>query len=273
MHSKIIGFIGGGNMATSLIGGLIATGHNAEQILVSEPNQQRSDQLVADHGVVALQDNNVLAAQADIVVMAVKPNIMLDVLRDIRETVQVRKPLVITIAAGIVLQSYREVLGEGVPIVRSMPNTPALVRAGMTGAIVDAPEPKPAKTLATAVLAAAGEVRWFETDDDLDQLTAVSGSGPAYFFYLMESMQAAGEKLGLEPKVARDLVLHTAFGAAKLALHDEASLAELRQRVTSPGGTTAEAIKVFSEAGLPDTVEKAMQAVVRRAAEMARENA
>lgn len=272
MHSKTIGFIGGGNMATSLIGGLIATGHDPDQIFITEPNQDRRDQLVSDHGVVALQDNNVLAAQADIVVLAVKPNIMATVLQEIRDTAQVRKPLVITIAAGIALQRYRDLLGPDVPIVRSMPNTPALVRAGMTGAIVDAPDPKQARKLATAVLAAAGEVRWFDNDDELDRLTAVSGSGPAYFFHLMECMQAAGEKLGLSPDVARDLVLHTAFGAAKLALHDDASPAELRQRVTSPGGTTAEALKVFAEAGLPDTVDQAMQAVVRRAAEMAREN-
>lgn len=272
MHSKNIGFIGGGNMATSLIGGLVATGHDAGQILVTEPDQARRDQLVADHGIIALQDNNVLAAKAGIIVLAVKPNVMADVLREIAETVAIRKPLMISIAAGIGLQHYRDLLGADVPIVRAMPNTPALVRAGITGAIADAPDAAEARQLATTVLAAAGEVRWFDTDDDLDRLTAVSGSGPAYFFHLMECMQASAEKLGLDADVARDLVLHTAYGAAKLALHDKASPAELRKRVTSPGGTTAEALKVFSQAHLPATVDQAMQAAAQRAAEMAREN-
>ncbi|ORE87437.1 pyrroline-5-carboxylate reductase [Oceanococcus atlanticus] len=272
MHSKTIGFIGGGNMATSLIGGLVATSHDPDRILVTEPDEQRRDLLVSDHGVVALQDNAVLAAQADVIVLAVKPNIMASVLEEIRQPVQVRKPLIISIAAGIPLQRYRDLLGPGMPIVRSMPNTPALVRAGMTGAIMDAEQPGEVRKLATAVLAAAGEVRWFETDHDLDCLTAVSGSGPAYFFHLMECMQAGAERLGLSPEVARDLVLHTAYGAAKLALHDSASPAELRQRVTSPGGTTAKALDAFAAGDFPRVVDNAMQAVVQRAAEMSREN-
>lgn len=273
MHSKTIGFIGGGNMATSLIGGLIATGHNAERVLVAEPNQTRRDALVSDHGVTAMADNTVLAAQADVIVMAVKPNIIIAVLEEIAETVKLRKSLLITIAAGIAIQKYQQVLGPDVPIVRSMPNTPALVRAGMTGAICCGPDPQATRKLATMVLAAAGEVRWLETDQDLDRLTAVSGSGPAYFFLLMEAMQNSAELLGLDPKMARDLVLHTAYGAAKLALRDEAAPAELRARVTSPGGTTAEAIKVFETAGLRSTVDQAMKAVVKRAGEMAQENA
>ena len=271
MNQKTVGFIGGGNMATSMIGGLIATGHNPNQIFVTEPNQARQDDLMALHGIIALQDNSALVAQSDIVVLAVKPNVMTAVLGEISAAAQKHKPLIISIAAGIALAHYRKLLGAGMPIVRAMPNTPSLVRAGMTGAIVDADEPKAARGLATTVLAAAGEVRWFETDLDLDHLTAVSGSGPAYFFHLMECMQASAEKLGMDSAVARDLVLHTAYGAAKLALQDPASFAELRQRVTSPGGTTAEALRAFGEGQFPQVVDNAMQAVVHRAGEMALE--
>ncbi len=271
MQDSIIGFIGGGNMATSIIGGLIATGHPAEHILVAEPDQSRRDALAAQYGVTGLADNAELAAQADILVLAVKPNIMGEVLHGIAHPVRVRQPLVISIAAGLPLRFYRDALGAGPALVRAMPNTPALVRAGMTGAILDARDAGAAKRLATTVLAAVGEVRWFETDIELDQVTAVSGSGPAYFFYLMECMQNSAQAMGMDPDVARDLVLHTAAGAAKLALHDTASVAELRARVTSPGGTTAQALQALQDGKLPQVVDNALQAAFNRAAEMSRE--
>lgn len=271
MHSKIIGFIGGGNMAASLIGGLVATGHDPDQILVAEPNEARRDQLAADHGVIALASNTEVAAQSDILLLAVKPNVMRDILTELAETVRVRRPLVITIAAGLPLRLYRELLGDGIPLVRAMPNTPSLVRAGMTGAVIEDAGVTVAKGLATAVLGAVGEVRWFDADAALDQVTAVSGSGPAYFFYLMECMQASAEKLGLDADLARDLVLHTAFGAAKLALGSDVPPAELRARVTSPGGTTAQALAVLQNGDLPQLVDNALNAAWQRAQDMSRD--
>lgn len=271
MQSKIIGFIGGGNMAASLIGGLVATGHDPDQILVSDPSEERRDLLTREHGVAALSDNREIAAQADILVLAVKPNLMAEVLRPLQAPIGVRKPLVISIAAGLPLRLYRDILGPDIALVRAMPNTPALLRAGITGAVLDPSDNETARRLATAVLGAVGEVRWLQTDAELDALSTVSGSGPAYFFYLMECMQAAAENLGLSSELSRDLVLHTAFGAAKLALHDENPPAELRRRVTSPGGTTAEALAVMRAARLDDVMDSALKAAIKRAEEMARE--
>ncbi len=271
MQKKIIGFIGGGNMATSLIGGLVATGHEASRILVAEPDEARRDALTADHGISAIADNAMLAAEVDVLVLAVKPNVMPAVLAQIAAPVKVRKPLVISIAAGLPLRVYREALGSDVALVRAMPNTPALVRAGMTGAVIDDAGAVEARRLATAVLSAVGEVRWLDRDEDLDAVTAISGSGPAYFFYLMECMQSSAEAMGLAPELARDLVLHTAYGAAKLALRDPAPVAELRARVTSPGGTTAQALAAMQQGQMAKVVDNALQAALNRARDMSRE--
>lgn len=269
MHSKRIGFIGGGNMANSLIGGLVATGHDPDQILVAEPDTQRRDALAADHGVVALADNADVAAQADILVLAVKPNIIAEAAKDIAGPAKVRGALVVSIAAGISLSQLRSWLGTGVSLVRAMPNTPSLIRQGMTGACIAEPSTAEAKRLATALLGAAGEVRWFADEADLDIVTAVSGSGPAYFFYLMEAMQQAARELGLDDRQARDLVLQTALGAARLALHERADAAELRARVTSPGGTTAAAIASLEADAVRGAIVKAVHAAHQRARELA----
>jgi pyrroline-5-carboxylate reductase len=271
MQDKTIGFIGGGNMATSLIGGLVAMGHDPQRILVADPSPAQREKLASTLGVMVFSDNAELTAQADVLLMAVKPNVMLAVLAELAPIIQVRRPLVITIAAGLPMRSYSALLGQDVPLVRAMPNTPALVRAGMTGAVLNDPSDTAAKKLATAVLEAVGEVRWLDTDAELDGLTAVSGSGPAYFFYMMECMQASAQALGMSPELARDLVLHTAYGAAKLALHDPASAAELRARVTSPGGTTAKGIEALQNGKLPEVVDNAIQAARQRAEDMSRD--
>lgn len=270
MQDKRIGFIGGGNMAESLIGGLIATGHDAGRILVAEPDETRRDALAARHGVITLADNDQVAAQVQVLVLAVKPNVIPAALADVAEPARVRKPLVISIAAGVPLAQLEAGLDAALAIVRVMPNTPALVRRGISGAVLNHPDDVAARRLATALLSAVGEVRWFDDEAELDRVTAVSGSGPAYFFYLMEAMQQGAEALGLAPEMARDLVLHTALGAAQLALKDDADPAELRARVTSPGGTTAAAIDVLQAGKLPELVHEAIAAAHRRAQELAR---
>lgn len=268
MQGKKIGFIGGGNMAVSLIGGLIANGHDPNDILVAEPREDQRDKLAADYGVLTLADNAAVAAQVQLLVLAVKPQVMAAATAEIAGAVAVARPLVISIAAGITLASLRRSLGDTIPLVRAMPNTPALVRRGMTGAVQADPSHQDGKRLATALLGAVGEVRWVGSETDLDAVTAVSGSGPAYFFYLMEAMLQTATELGLDPALARDLVLHTAEGAARLALQDKEGPAALRARVTSPGGTTAAAIQVLETGKLAELVGEALRAAQRRAAEL-----
>lgn len=269
MRGTKIGFIGGGNMATSLIAGLIGNGHDANDLLVAEPDEAKRDQLAAQHGVITLADNAAVAAQVQALVVAVKPQVMNAALASIAGPVGIGKPLIISIAAGVPLARLRAELGASIPLVRAMPNTPALVRCGITGAVQSDPADTDNRRLATALLGAVGEVRWFSDETDLDRVTAVSGSGPAYFFFLMEAMQQAAEQIGLPADTARDLVLHTALGAAKLALHDPADPATLRARVTSPGGTTAAAITVLENGKLPDLIHQALDAAFRRARELA----
>ncbi len=268
-----IGFIGGGNMAGSIIGGLVATGHHPEQLLVSEPDLARGDALTAQHGVLACNDNDAVAAQCDALILAVKPQVMPQVLTEIRDPVGVRKPVVISIAAGIPLSTLSAGLGGHSALVRAMPNTPALLRAGISGLCAAAGLGDEQRRVAAAILGAVGEVIWFEDESALDLVTAISGSGPAYFFLLMEALQAAGTAQGLSESDCRALVQHTALGAARLACASPDSPATLRARVTSPGGTTAAALEVLEQGRLRELVNEAVAAAARRAAELAQAGA
>ncbi len=256
-------------MASSLIGGLVATGHKAEHILVAEPNEARRDWLVKEHGVVALADSAAVAAQVDILVIAVKPDIVPAVLAEIGAPARVRRPIVVSIAAGVTLTRFRAALGEQVSVVRAMPNTPALIRAGITGVFAPPGLSAEQKRTVNAVLSAVGEVHWFARESDLDIVTALSGSGPAYFFYLMEAMQNAGISLGLSPADAQALVTHTALGAARLALKSAKPVSQLRAEVTSPGGTTERAIQTLDARDVDRAIADAVKAASARASELA----
>lgn len=264
-------FIGGGNMATSLIGGLIAQGHAANSISVSDPNESQREQLTTQYGINTFADCAPALADADIVVLAVKPQVMKDVALLVAKAVaqSSKPPLFVSIAAGINLFSLQQWLGEEQAIVRCMPNTPSLIQLGATGLFANEQTSIVQKNLAETVLKAAGIVQWVQSEAEIDAVTAVSGSGPAYYFLLMEAMIDAGVELGLSRETASELTLQTAIGAAQMAKESDVDVAELRRRVTSPGGTTEEAINTFEGAHLRDIVKAALNAANRRSGELA----
>lgn len=266
-----LSFIGGGNMASALIGGLINQGFASENICVADPIAESRQKLETDYKITTTDDNNQAASQADILVLAVKPQILKPVCEAIAPAIDGKPPLVISIAAGITLPSLQNWLGETTPIVRCMPNTPALVKTGATGLFASHHVSDAQKQQTESILSAIGIHVWVESESQIDAVTAVSGSGPAYFFMVMEAMQAAGESLGLDSDTAKTLTLQTALGAAKMAQTSDVDAAELRRRVTSPGGTTAAAIGVFEDDGLRDLFAKALQAANDRSIEMAKE--
>ncbi|WP_339339344.1 pyrroline-5-carboxylate reductase [uncultured Oceanicoccus sp.] len=270
MSDPKIAFIGAGNMASSIIGGLTAKGFDAQSMTASDPYPESLVNLAKIAPVNITHDNHQAVANADVVVLAVKPQMMKTVLEDLASSVQQSKPLMISIAAGIETNSLDKWLGGDMPIVRCMPNTPALVQSGATALFANSKVNGEQKELADQILRAVGIALWVEQESALDAVTAVSGSGPAYFFLVMEAMQTAGEQLGLSADVAKQLTLQTALGAAQMAIASDVGTDELRRRVTSPGGTTAEAIKVFEDAGLRDTFNKALIACRDRSEELAK---
>jgi pyrroline-5-carboxylate reductase len=267
LNEATITFIGAGNMARSLIGGLLAGGCDPARVRASDPMAEQRSALAA-LGITATEDNAGVVAGADVVVLAVKPQVMGAVLRSLSLA---PTQLVISIAAGVPIASLERWSASHQPIVRCMPNTPALLRAGITALFAN-PAVDPAQSaLAEQILGAAGRTLWVDEERLLDAVTAVSGSGPAYFFYLMEAMIAAGEALGLSRAIAAELTLETAYGAALMARQPGADPAELRRNVTSPGGTTERALRIFDESGVREIVIAALRGADQRAAELARE--
>ena len=268
MKTTPIAFIGGGNMARSLIGGLRADGCDPHTLWVADPNPEQGETLRSRFGVHTSTDNCEVAARATVVVLAVKPQVLHDVARQLAATVQAGKPLVISIAAGVREPDLRHWLGGDVALVRSMPNTPALVRSGATALFANPRVSQPQRQLAESILRAVGLTIWVEDERLLDSVTALSGSGPAYFFLVMEALEQAGIRLGLNPTDARLLTLQTAFGAAKMALESTESPAILRTRVTSPGGTTERALAVLQAGKLETLFVSALEAACQRAREL-----
>ena len=271
MNTRTIGFIGGGNMATSLISGLIASGHGPKQIWVSDTNAETLERHAEQLGVNVSQDNLAVIAAVDVVVIAVKPQVLKRVVEPLAATIQQRQVLVVSVAAGINQASLARWLGEGVAIVRCMPNTPALVLTGATALHANPSVSSQQKDLAENILRAVGLALWVEDEAQLDAVTAVSGSGPAYYFLLMEAMEKAALELGLDERSARLLIQQTALGAAKIALESSESPAVLRERVTSPNGTTQKAIETFQANGFVNIVSKALHAARDRSIEMSKE--
>lgn len=267
MSKTCIAFIGAGNMAASLIGGLRAKGLEAAQIRASDPGEETRARVSAEHGIETFADNAQAIDGADVVVLAVKPQAMKAVCEALRPSLKPNQ-LVVSIAAGITCASMNNWLGAQ-PIVRCMPNTPALVRLGASGLFATAEVSAEQRQQAQELLSAVGIALWLNEEQQLDAVTAVSGSGPAYFFLLIEAMTAAGVKLGLPADIAAQLTLQTALGAAHMAVSSDVDAAELRRRVTSPAGTTEAAIKSFQANGFEAMVEKALGAAAHRSAEMA----
>lgn len=262
-----IGFIGGGNMARSIIGGLVADTSLNLSIQVFDHSKEILEKLKADFSIIPASSNQTLVDQCDVVVLSVKPQVMKSVLIEIDASNS--KAVYLSIAAGLTINSLTKWLGSDVAVIRSMPNTPALVQAGATGLYANVLVSSEQKDFADIIMKAIGIALWVDSEDLLDSVTALSGSGPAYYFLVMEAMQAAAETLGLDAKTARQLTEQTALGAAKLASQSDEELSTLRQRVTSPGGTTERAINTFMENQLPEIFGKAMQAAYDRSKELA----
>lgn len=260
-------FIGGGNMARSLIGGLIARGHAAHDIAVSEPQDALREALARDFGVRTQADNAAAVAGADVVVMAVKPQVMRAVCEGIAGAMRAR-PLLLSIAAGVRIAQFEQWLGSAQPVVRAMPNTPALIGEGISGLVANARATGAMRATAASVLEAAGRVVWIDDEARMDAVTAVSGSGPAYFFLLIEALEAAAIAQGLPADVARALTLQTALGAARMAAASAEPPATLRERVTSPGGTTQAALEVFEAGGFRELVATAVARATERGREL-----
>ena len=267
IRDRKIAFIGGGNMARSLIGGLVAAGVNPDQIWVADPDSAQLEMLRGQHPVHATHDNDEAVLAADVVVLAVKPQMLADAAHTLAP-VMASSPLVVSILAGKTVGDLSGALGAA-PIVRSMPNTPSAVGRGITAGFAG-PGVSPAQVaLTTSLLQAVGEVVWLDDEELMDAVTAVSGSGPAYVFWLTECMAAAGEKLGLPAELAASLARATVSGAGELMHQASETPATLRQNVTSPGGTTAAALEVLmAEDGLAPLMVAALTAARDRAREL-----
>ncbi len=263
-----IGFVGGGNMAASIIGGLIASGFNAKNIFVTDLDGSKLEKMQADFGITPAQDNAELVSKVSSIVLSVKPQVLQMVLKDMQQVVQQHKPLVISIAAGIREKEISRWLGGDLAIVRTMPNTPALVQAGVTGMFANKLVTEEQKKLADNILSAVGSTVWLDAESQLDAVTAISGSGPAYFFLVMEAMEDAAKELGVDEQSARELVLQTAFGAAKIAVQGKDSPSVLREKVTSPGGTTEQGLLALNNGGIREAFSAALKAARDRSIEL-----
>jgi pyrroline-5-carboxylate reductase len=271
MNIQHIGFIGGGNMASSLIGGLVSNGYPADKITVADLDAAKLAYLSEKFGVNNTQDSSAVALEADILVLAVKPQHMQSVADAVKSAAQEKKPVVVSIAAGIRVEALDRWIGGDMPIVRCMPNTPALVKTGATGLYANERVSESQKDQVESLLRAVGVTVWVDDESQIDAVTALSGSGPAYFFMMMEALEAARIEAGLDQKTAQLLTQETALGAAKMALESSESAGVLRQRVTSPGGTTERAIGVMTDRGLADIFQQAVLAARDRSIELSDE--
>lgn len=263
---QTIAFIGGGNMAASLIGGLIGAGHPAARLRVAEPLPERADWLRKQFGIEVKATAAEVVPGAGALVLAVKPQQMGEALAGLQADPGC---VVVSVAAGVRLSRLRRTLGEAAHYVRTMPNTPALIGKGITGLYAPEGTPAAARELAQAVLATAGATVWLQREEDIDAVTALSGSGPAYFFLLTEALREAGEKLGLDRETAARLALHTFAGSAQMAVAEGAKdVVELRAQVTSKGGTTEAAVKSLEAAGLRRSFDEALAAAANRSREL-----
>jgi pyrroline-5-carboxylate reductase len=269
MESTHITFIGGGNMARSLVGGLIADGVPPGRLSVAEPDAARRAALQRDFGIATDADNAAAAAQAGVVVLAVKPQVMQGAARSVASAVAAQGALAISIAAGIRTAELARWLGAGAAVVRAMPNTPALLGCGAT-VLYAGDEVAPAqRELAESILRAVGSVSWVQQEEQMDAVTALSGSGPAYFFLLIEAMADAAAELGLPAELARLLAVETALGAARMALESDDPVDALRRRVTSPGGTTEAALEALEAGDFRTLVATALRRAEARSRELA----
>ncbi len=271
MKEQNIVFVGCGNMAKSLIVGLLADGVSEQKIWVTDVDAEKITAFTKGFGVNEVRDLAVDLAQADIVVLAVKPQNIKEVAGQLKPYFTAPRPLVMSIAAGIRASDITRWLGGERAVVRAMPNTPALVRSGATALFANEYASNDQRDMAESIMRAVGITCWVDDEASLNVVTALSGSGPAYFFLVIEMLEKSAVELGLTAETSRLLALQTAMGAAKLALESDEDVADLRQRVTSPGGTTEQALKVLLEGNVEQLFQQAVTAASQRSEELAEE--
>jgi pyrroline-5-carboxylate reductase len=270
-QSRNIAFIGAGNMTQSIVGGMVASGYPAASISVSNPSPGKLEKMANELNVNTSQNNADVAEQADVIVLAVKPQLMADVCADLRKSVSnLSDKLIVTIAAGIRMARYRDYLGDDIRMIRVMPNTPSLVGKGMSGLVADDRVSEDDRDFITEAFDGVGATLWVADEDELDILGAVAGSGPAYFFQFMASIQKAAVRLGFDSDKARTMVQQTALGAAEMAIASELDLEELRKQVTSKGGSTAKGVEQYQAYDIDKISADAIEAAVKRNHEMAK---
>jgi len=269
MKNSNVTFIGCGNMGRSLIGGLIANGLSVNSITGTDLNAEQRQATASQYNIEVLEDNQQAIKDADVVVLAVKPQSMQDALESIKAPLSLEKPLLISIAAGIKLSDLGKWAGKDLAIVRAMPNTPALIQAGATALCANKYTSNTQRDLAETIMRSVGLALWLKDENLMDAVTALSGSGPAYYFLIMEVMEKAATQLGLPQEQARILTLQTAFGAAKMALESNHDAASLRKQVTSSGGTTEQALNVLMNGDIEGLFREALEAAKKRSAELA----
>lgn len=269
MTPPVIAIIGTGQMGSSLIGGLIRQGHPPEKLWGADTSAEKLAHLKHIFAIHTTTNNIEAVNAADIVIFAIKPQVFSSIATHLAEAVQARKPLVISIAAGIRETSIQHWLKGKIAIVRAMPNTPALIACGATALYANTNVTPSQINSAESILSAVGQVVWLSQESLMDTVTALSGSGPAYFFLMMEALEEAAEQLGLPFKIAHDLTLQTALGAARMAIESKKSLIALREAVTSPAGTTEKAVAVLEEHHLRDIFKNAVIAAKKRSEELA----
>ncbi len=270
MKSTTLAFIGCGNMAASLINGLVADGYDPTKIMASDPDSEKLAHISSLCGINTTSDNSEAVAFAQVLVMAVKPQALEQVANSIAPAVQNSKPLVISIAAGVLENDLERWLGGDIALVRTMPNTPAMIQVGATALHANPKVNSDQKDLAETILRAVGLTMWVEDESMINVVTALSGSGPAYFFLVMEAMESAAVELGLPTETANLLTLQTALGAARMAMESSDMPATLRERVTSPGGTTEAALQTFEDNGIRDLFVQALTKARDRSVELSK---
>jgi len=271
MSTPTLSFIGAGNMARAIIGGLLASGHPADQIWVSAPEDKHLQSMGKDFGVFTTTDNRYCAEQADVLIMAVKPQVMATACEDVVSVVQNTRPLVVSIAAGLDTETLSRWLGGEIPLVRCMPNTPSLVGQGASALFATPEVNEKQKKQASALFDAVGISLWLDDEDQMHTVTGLSGSGPAYFFLMLEALEEAATEAGMPAATARRLAIQTMGGAARMAAESKDDPGQLKRNVMSPGGTTEQAVTAFEDGGLRTLVKGAYQAAIRRSREMSDE--
>jgi len=265
--------LGAGNMGRALVGGLLRRGMRPEQIAVGDSHEPARAALSRDLGIAATADNAAAISRADLIVLAVKPHQAQALLTTLAAQLQQRRPIVLSIAAGVRIQALQSWCGAGVPVIRAMPNRPAFVGAGITGLFAPAGIDASRRAIAAQIMQSVGEIVWVETEDALDVVTGLSGSGPAYFFLLAEAMSKAGVELGLSEETARRLSIATLHGAGLLAQGSDGDLARLRAEVTSKGGTTEAALRTLQAADFNELISRAVASATLRSRELAEQAA